>query len=175
MTTPALYHEFMLYPSTGHKFCRFHKRGLTPLFFTSQTPSTDPTVPNNPIFEPSASIPQPPKRQQKRKMSQLRFNTNSFNNVYHNVNSFNTPFNNVYYVNTFGTAHERAEILAWLSPLEPRIRHHEIRTRRVKRVGEWFLQTEEYRNWLDGAHGGESDNSAFLCYGNLGVGKTYIR
>jgi len=78
-------------------------------------------------------------------------------------------------VNNFGGADERSKILAWLSPLKPWIRHNDIRTRRVKDVGDWLLQTEEYWNWFDGVRGGEYDNSALFCYGNPGVGKTYIR
>jgi len=68
----------------------------------------------------------------------------------------------------------KLEILAWLSPLEPRIRHHELRDRRVAGVGDWLLQTEEYRNWVGGIRGGKSDGSALFCYGGPGVGKTYI-
>ena len=72
-------------------------------------------------------------------------------------------------------ADERSQILAWLSPLEPRIRHHDIQTRRVDKVGDWLLQTEEYRNWFSGIRGDESSGAALFCYGNPGVGKTYIR
>ena len=75
----------------------------------------------------------------------------------------------------FGSADERTEILAWLSPLDPWIRHNEIRAQRVEHVGDWLLQTEEYQSWFDGISSGESDNSALFCYGDPGVGKTYIR
>ena len=91
------------------------------------------------------------------------FNTNSFNNTI----SFN--------VNNFGSPDERAEILAWLSPLDPWTRHHDVRVQRVEHVGDWLLQTEECRSWLNGIRGGESDNSALFCYGDPGVGKTHIR
>ena len=70
---------------------------------------------------------------------------------------------------------ERSEILAWLSPLEPQSRHHDIRGRRIDDVGGWLLQTEEYRNWFGVSRGGKSDSSALFCYGGPGVGKTYIR
>jgi len=92
-----------------------------------------------------------------------------------NNNSFNTNSFNVYNVSNFGGADERAEILLWLSPLEPRIRHDDIRAHRVEDVGDWLLRTEEYRNWFEGARGEESDNSVLFCYGAPGVGKTYIR
>ena len=73
-------------------------------------------------------------------------------------------------------ADEKSEILAWLSPLEPQIRHHDIRTRRIDQVGDWLLQTEEYRSWFGGMTGGKKSNgSALFCYGDPGVGKTYIR
>ena len=90
-----------------------------------------------------------------------------------NFNSFNTNLVNVW--NNYTVADEKSEILAWLSPLEPQRRHHDIRSRRVERVGDWLLQTEEYRKWFGGIGGGKSDGSALFCYGGPGVGKTYIR
>ena len=90
-----------------------------------------------------------------------------------NINSFNTNLVNVW--NNYTMADEKSEILAWLSPLEPQRRHHDIRSRRVKRVGDWLLQTEEYRKWFGGIGGGKSDGSTLFCYGGPGVGKTYIR
>ena len=86
-----------------------------------------------------------------------------------NVNCFNNT-------NVFNTvADEKAEILDWLSSLEPRIRHQDIRTHRVDEVGDWLLKAQEYRQWVDGIRGGESGGSALFCYGGPGVGKTYIR
>jgi len=92
-----------------------------------------------------------------------------------NINSFNTTnsFNNVWNDCTVGD--ERSEVLAWLSPLEPQRRHQDIQTRRIEEVGDWLLETQEYRNLVDGIRGGESDGSALFCYGYPGVGKTYIR
>ena len=92
-----------------------------------------------------------------------------------NINSFNTnvSFNNV--SNNYTATDEKSEILAWLSPLEPQRRHQDIRTRRVNEVGDWLLRTEEYRNWLGGIRGGKSNGSALFCYGDPGVGKTYMR
>ena len=72
-------------------------------------------------------------------------------------------------------ADQRSQILSWLSPLEPQKRHHDIRTRRVKEVGDWLLQTEEYQNWFSGTPESKSDGSALFCHGGPGVGKTYIR
>ena len=89
--------------------------------------------------------------------------SHSFSN---NINSWNTTVNN------FSVADDRASILSWLSPLEPRLRHQDIRDHRVENVGEWLLQTEEFRGWCAG---GGSDNAVLFCYGDPGVGKTYIR
>ena len=92
-----------------------------------------------------------------------------------NVSSFNTNIavNNV--SNSYTVADEKSQILAWLSPLEPQRRHHDIRTRRVGEVGDCLLQTDEYQNWIGGIRGGKSEGSALFCYGGPGVGKTYIR
>ena len=78
-------------------------------------------------------------------------------------------------VNNYSSADERHKILAWLSPLEPRTRHHDIRAHRVEHVGDWLLRTEEYRNWFNGVRDGKLDNAATFCYGDPGVGKTQIR
>jgi len=78
-------------------------------------------------------------------------------------------------VNNIGGTDEKAEILEWLSLLDPRIRHQDIRESRVEHVGDWLFRTEEYRNWFGDIRGGESDNSALFCHGAPGVGKTYIR
>jgi len=96
----------------------------------------------------------------KQKMSQF------FSN---NTNSLNTTVNNI------TIADDRSNILAWLSPLEPRLRHQDIQDSRVEHIGEWLLQTEEFRNWCAGSEGSESDSGVLFCYGNPGVGKTYIR
>jgi len=94
------------------------------------------------------------------------FNTNSYNNI----NSGNNVFNL-----SLGSADERDRILTWLSPLEPGIRHQEIREQRVEDVGDRLLQSKKYQNWFNGIHGGEPNNSVLFCYGHPGVGKTFIR
>ena len=93
------------------------------------------------------------------------------------------PFSNI--INSLNTAisvwsnctitDDRSQILTWLSPLEPRLQHQDIQNRRVEGVGEWLLQTEEFRSWHACNEGGEYDNAVLFCYGNPGVGKTYIR
>jgi len=103
----------------------------------------------------------------KKKMSQ------SFSN---NINSLNTvSVSNTTVTNKFIVADDRSNILTWLSPLDPKLRHQDIQSRRVENVGEWLLQTEEFRSWCAGSERGEYDNAVLFCYGDPGVGKTYIR
>jgi len=92
----------------------------------------------------------------------------SFSN---NSNSFNTTTN---VLNHFTVPEDRSEILAWLSPLEPRVRHQNLEASRVDKVGDWLLQTEQFQGWCDGNNQGESRNATMFCYGNPGAGKTYI-
>ena len=87
----------------------------------------------------------------------------SFSN---NINSLNTTVNN------FTITDDRSHILAWLSPLEPGLRHQDIQDSRVENIGEWLLQTKEFKSWCAGT---ESENAVLFCYGDPGVGKTYIR
>ena len=96
---------------------------------------------------------------------QPRDNNNSFNPT----NSFNNVWNNC------TIADDRSPLLAWLSPLEPKIRHQDIRERRVDNVGEWLFQTEEFRSWHAGSGEGEDDKPVLFFYGGPGVGKTFIR
>ena len=77
--------------------------------------------------------------------------------------------------NNYTIADDKSQILTWLSPLEPRLRHQDIRDRRVENVGEWLLRTEEFRSWHAGSGDGESVGAVLFCYGDPGVGKTYIR
>jgi len=112
-------------------------------------------------------------------MSQLHINENTYPssdpNYFNNTHCFNTTnaVSNVW--NNCTIADEDSEILAWLSPLSPQTRHDDIRARRIEKVGDWILQTEEYRNWLGGTSSDGPDRSALFCYGDPGVGKTYIR
>jgi len=89
-----------------------------------------------------------------------------------NINSLNTAIN---VWSNCTIADDRSQILNWLSPLEPRLQHQDIQNRRVENVGERLLQTEEFRSWHAGNEGGGCNNAVLFCYGNPGVGKTYIR
>ena len=107
-------------------------------------------------------------------MFQNRFHDNLNTRCYSdNVNSFNTTHS--FFNTTFSNAWNRSDILAWLSSLEPRLRHNDIRKRLVENVGEWVLQTEEFKSWYAGSGRSDSDRGVLFCYGDPGVGKTFIR
>ena len=65
-----------------------------------------------------------------------------------------------------------AQILEWLSPLEPRLRHQDVRTRRLDGLGGWFLQKDDFINWCDSEDG--SGMATLFCSGAPGAGKTYL-
>jgi len=127
---------------------RLCKRLKTPAFVQL------PEVLQPSIFDNSSKIAE---------MSQ--YNANSFNNT----NSFNNVWNN------YTVADDRSQLLSWLSPLEPRLRHRDIQERRVESIGEWLMQTEEFRSWHDGSREGEGDKAVLFGYGDPGAGKTFIR
>jgi len=90
-----------------------------------------------------------------------------------NVNCGNvTNSNNIVNVNK-GIADENPEIMQWLSPLDPRRRHRDVRTDRLDGVGDWLLETNEFRGWR--SNGGGADKAVLFCCGDPGVGKTYLR
>ena len=68
---------------------------------------------------------------------------------------------------------ESLQIQAWLSPLEPHQRHQDVRNRRLAGVGDWVLHRNEFESW----HKSRDSlvNPTLRCYGDQGVGKTYIR
>ena len=73
----------------------------------------------------------------------------------------------------FGVTDERRDILEWLSPLAPQLRHQDVKRSRVGGVGDWLLRTEEFINWNTGEDALVSP--VLFCYGDPGVGKTHIR
>ena len=83
-----------------------------------------------------------------------------------NYNSFNT-FNYI-------TPDDESKILAWLSPLEPWVRHRDIGAERVDGIGAWLLETTEFRRWHNTTRDDESNHATLFCDGNPGVGKSYI-
>ena len=90
----------------------------------------------------------------------------AFSNIH---NSFNTA-------NTFNytVPYDESKVLAWLSPLEPRVRHRDIGAQRVDSIGAWLLETKEFRCWHSGSSADRSNHAALFCHGNPGVGKSYI-
>ena len=101
-------------------------------------------------------------------MSQYLIHDN--NNCFNSTNSFNNVWNNNYTV-----TEDRSPLMAWLSPLEPRLRHQDIQERRVDNVGEWLIQTEEFRKWHSWSSGDGDDSAVLFYYGGPGAGKTFIR
>jgi len=91
---------------------------------------------------------------------------------YHQVTGNINSFNNIVNVNT-EKGDEGRQILQWLSPLEPQLRHQGVRTDRLDGVGNWVLETSDFRNWHDTEDG--YVGPVLFCYGNPGVGKTYVR
>ena len=85
---------------------------------------------------------------------------------FNQINSYNTT-TNITYVN------ERTKLLNWLSPLQPHVRHNDVRARRQDGLGEWFLQSDEFLRWRDGE--GDFGKATLFCSGNPGVGKTFLR
>ena len=67
---------------------------------------------------------------------------------------------------------EENQIRKWLSPLKPDERHQDVRAERLDGVGDWFLETGEFRKWSKGEDG--SREQVLFCSGGPGVGKTYL-
>jgi len=90
-----------------------------------------------------------------------------------NTNCLNT--NSILVQNNLTISDDRSQLLTWLSPLDPGLRHSDIQERRVKDVGEWLIQTEDFERWCGLGGEGEGDKGVLFCYGDPGVGKTFIR
>jgi len=103
-------------------------------------------------------------------MSQYTIDNSPFSN---NRNSFNVQ--NVQNVQNNYAADDRSPLLTWLSPLEPKLRHRDIQERRVDNIGEWLLETDEFRGWHEWSGEGEGDKAVLFGYGGPGAGKTFIR
>ncbi|RPA99906.1 hypothetical protein L873DRAFT_1806079 [Choiromyces venosus 120613-1] len=97
--------------------------------------------------------------------------TGSFNNNTSYGNN-NTNCGNTNVANYFTTPHDRAEMLAWLSPLEPNIRHQNVQASRVANVGSWLLGTQQFRSWYYGDSHNGSDKATIFCYGSPGDDST---
>jgi len=84
-----------------------------------------------------------------------------------NINSFNSIINFVTEIDAEG-----CQIMKWLSLLEPQQRHQGVRIDRLDGVGNWVLETNEFRKWCDGK---DDCVEPLFCCGDPGVGKTYLR
>jgi len=98
--------------------------------------------------------------------------TNSVNSGNVDCNNVKNSYNNIVNLNQI-IADENPEIMQWLSPLDPRRRHQDVRTDRFDSVGSWFLERNEFREWRSG--GGGAEKAVLFGYGNPGVGKTFLR
>ena len=104
-------------------------------------------------------------------------NNQNFLNEYENC--YNTTFVNTTNVNNTTnvkntTVDDRSEILEWLSPLEPRVRHRDIGARRIDTIGAWLLETEGFKRWHSGSREDAVYCQTLFCDGDPGAGKSYI-
>jgi len=90
-----------------------------------------------------------------------------------NCGNVTGSYNKVWKNCDISIADEKRAVLEWLSPLEPRERHQAIGMDRMPGVGDWLLDTNEFRQWNQGGDG--TAKPVLFCYGNPGVGKTYLR
>jgi len=107
------------------------------------------------------------------KMSRNTFNNST--NCPTITGSHNTTTNNNNVSNYYTIGDDLSPLLTWLSPLDPGLRHSDIQERRVGNVGEWLMETEKFKRWCRLGGRSEDDNAVLFCYGNPGVGKTFIR
>jgi len=92
----------------------------------------------------------------------------SFGDGNSNCGNISGSFNNTFYM-----SNEDAQVVRWLSPLEPNNRHQAVRTDRFDGIGDWILETREWREWRVSGDG--IDKAVLFCSGDPGVGKTYLR
>ena len=85
---------------------------------------------------------------------------------FNTIGSYNTTYNTTW-------IDEKLEILRWLSPLDPHVRHQDVSAHRQDGLGNWFLQTQDFIKWSDCED--KSSKATLFCSGNPGVGKTYLR
>jgi len=90
-----------------------------------------------------------------------------------NSGNVTDSYKNVWNNCEISVADEKRAVLEWLSPLEPRERHQAIGMDRVVGVGEWLLLANEFTQWNQSGDG--SAKPILFCYGDPGVGKTYLR
>ena len=90
-----------------------------------------------------------------------------------NCGNITDSYKNVWNNYDISIADEKRAVLEWLSPFEPRERHQAIGMDRMPGVGDWHLLTKEFTEWKEGGDG--NAKPVLFCYGDPGVGKTYLR
>jgi hypothetical protein len=73
------------------------------------------------------------------------------------------------------TQEELKEILQWISPLDPFKRHEDLKAKRFKDTGLWFLKSSEFETWCNGKTSDEGFNPILACYGIPGAGNSVMR
>ncbi|KAH0537365.1 hypothetical protein FGG08_005844 [Glutinoglossum americanum] len=63
---------------------------------------------------------------------------------------------------------ESRDIIAWLSPLDFSLQQNDYIARRQEGTGEWFLESAEFKKWLNGTR------ETLFCPGIPGAGKTML-
>ena len=114
-------------------------------------------------------------RTNNRESNMFQYTINDGNNSFNTTNPNNTTTNNNVSNCYYAVGDDLSPLLTWLSPLDPGLRHCDIQQRRVANVGEWLMETREFKKWCRRGGGGEDDKAVLFCYGNPGVGKTFIR
>jgi hypothetical protein len=56
-------------------------------------------------------------------------------------------------------AKKRIDVLNWLSSMDSKSKHNEIKSKRVKGSGKWLLESEKFVNWL------KESSSMLYCKG----------
>jgi len=89
------------------------------------------------------------------------------------VGNVTDSYKNVWNNCEISVSDEKRQVLEWLSPMAPRERHRVVSEGRVEGVGSWLLRTTKFEKW----HTSEDQDvhPLLFCYGDPGVGKTYLR
>lgn len=82
--------------------------------------------------------------------------------------SITTTLSQVDQVRRVQQSDKNNDVLAWLTPLEFGPRHSDILRIRQENTCQWFLDSKEYRTWL------ETKNQTLFCPGIPGAGKTIL-
>ncbi|KAG0132795.1 hypothetical protein HOY82DRAFT_538589 [Tuber indicum] len=104
-------------------------------------------------------------------MSRLFQNSSVIGNNNQNIGNIVKSYNNTFQECTIITSEDKGQVLEWLSPWTSRERHGTVRNERADGVGDWLLREAKFSTW----HTLEDGKPVLLCYGDPGVGKTYMR